>query len=184
MYKFALGMIETVGLAAGIEAADTAVKSANIRLLGYELTRGGGLVTIKIAGDVGAVKAAVEAGSMAAAKVNKVWSKHIIPRPHEEIQCLIESTQTVGLYSGIKEEEKKEKQENKEKESEEEQNKETKKEEEKPKEIEVINLKEIKKEESQEEKEKLEEDVCNLCRDPKCPRKKGEARSLCIHNKK
>lgn len=188
MYKFALGMIETVGLAAGIEAADTAVKSANIKLLGYELTRGGGLVTVKIAGDVGAVKAAVEAGSIAAEKVNKVWSKLVIPRPHDEIQGLIKSMDTVGLCND--ETEKKEKKSEKE----------DKEIEEEHKEVETISIKEVEVSENQQKKEKIEqepsveedlneennkkkEDICNLCGDPKCPRKKGESRSLCIHNK-
>lgn len=85
----ALGLIETVGLAAAIEAADTAVKAANVKLLGYEKTRGNGMITVKITGDVGAVKAAVTAGVMAANRVNEVYSYHVIPRPHAEIGELI-----------------------------------------------------------------------------------------------
>src|SRR5690606_30453955 len=85
----ALGLIETVGLAAAIEAADTAVKAANVKLLGYEKTRGNGMITVKIMGDVGAVKAAVTAGVMAANRVNEVYSYHVIPRPHAEIGELI-----------------------------------------------------------------------------------------------
>ena len=65
-----LGLIETQGLAGGIEAADAAVKSANVELIGYELTRGGGWTTVKIQGDVGAVKAAVDAARIAAGKVS------------------------------------------------------------------------------------------------------------------
>lgn len=87
--KEALGLIETVGLAAAIEAADTAVKAANVKLLGYEKTRGNGMITVKIVGDVGAVKAAVTAGVMAANRVNEVYSYHVIPRPHDEIEALI-----------------------------------------------------------------------------------------------
>lgn len=87
--KEALGLIETVGLAAAIEAADTAVKAANVKLLGYEKTRGNGMITVKIVGDVGAVKAAVTAGVMAANRVNEVYSYHVIPRPHDEIKTLI-----------------------------------------------------------------------------------------------
>ena len=87
--KQALGLIETVGLAAAIEAADTAVKAANVKLLGYEKTRGNGMITVKITGDVGAVKAAVTAGVMAANRVNEVYSYHVIPRPHAEIDELI-----------------------------------------------------------------------------------------------
>lgn len=87
--KQALGLIETVGLAAAIEAADTAVKSANVTLVGYEMTRGNGMITIKLLGDVGAVKAAVTAAVMAANRVNEVYSYHVIPRPHAEIDGLI-----------------------------------------------------------------------------------------------
>ena len=91
MSSKALGLIETVGLAAAIEAADAATKSANVTLLGYENSRGGGLITVKFVGDVGAVRAAVSAGSAAAQRVSKVFSAHIIPRPHEEITALIEA---------------------------------------------------------------------------------------------
>jgi hypothetical protein len=85
----ALGLIETVGLAAAIEAADTAVKAANVKLLGYEKTRGNGMIMVKIVGGVGAVKAAVTAGVMAANRVNEVYSYHVIARPHDEIEALI-----------------------------------------------------------------------------------------------
>ena len=96
MPRLALGLIETVGLAAAVEAADAAVKSANVTLLGYELTKGGGMVMIKLEGDVGAVKAAVEAGSAAAEKVSQVFSKHIIPRPHDEVEKIVFTKETVG----------------------------------------------------------------------------------------
>lgn len=69
MAKQSLGLIETVGLAAAVEAADAAVKSANVNLVGYELTKGGGMVTVKLEGEVGAVNAAIAAASVAAAKV-------------------------------------------------------------------------------------------------------------------
>lgn len=123
MARQALGLIETVGLAAAVEAADAAVKSANVTLLGYELTKGGGMVTVKIEGDVGAVKAAVEAGSAAAEKVNKVFSKHIIPRPHDEVDKVIFTKETVGAAKEeapveVKEEAKEEKVEEAEKEAE------------------------------------------------------------------
>lgn len=96
MVKNALGLIEVVGLAAGIEAADAAIKAANVELLGYELTKGGGMVVIKLCGDVGAVKAAVDAGTAAAGKVNKVISTHVIPRPHHELGALVITKETVG----------------------------------------------------------------------------------------
>lgn len=90
MTSKALGLIETIGLVAAIEAADAAVKAANVTLLGYENTKGGGMITIKIVGDVGAVKAAVAAGAAAAFKVGQVKSCHIIPRPHQEIEALLQ----------------------------------------------------------------------------------------------
>lgn len=95
MEKMALGLIETVGLVAALEAADAAVKSANVVLAGYELTKGGGLVTIKLEGDVGAVNAAVQAGCAAAEKLNRVYSRKVIPRPHDEIRPMIRSNETV-----------------------------------------------------------------------------------------
>ncbi|MCI8483077.1 MAG: BMC domain-containing protein [Lachnospiraceae bacterium] len=94
--KKSLGLIETQGLAAGIEAADAAVKSANVELIGYELTRGGGWTTIKVQGDVGAVKAAVDAARMAAAKVNQVVSTRVIPRPSAGLDMLVHNPDTVG----------------------------------------------------------------------------------------
>lgn len=77
----ALGLIEAVGLPAAVAAADAAVKAANVKLLGYELTKGGGLVIIKLEGDVGAIKAAVDAGAAEAKRVHGVWAVHVIPRP-------------------------------------------------------------------------------------------------------
>jgi microcompartment protein CcmL/EutN len=93
----ALGFIEAIGLTAAIEAADSAVKSANVRLLGYELARGDGMTTVKIEGDVGAVKAAVKAAEAAAAKVGRVVSTHVIPRPAEGTRQIVLSRETVGL---------------------------------------------------------------------------------------
>jgi len=85
----ALGLIETIGLIPAIEAADAAVKAANVVLLGYENAKGGGKITIKVAGDVGAVQAAVSAGAAAAGRIGKVYSCLVIPRPHDEIAALI-----------------------------------------------------------------------------------------------
>ena len=96
MQKKSLGLIETQGLAAGIEAADAAVKSANVELVGYELTKGGGWTTIKILGDVGAVKAAVDAARIAAGKVSRVVSTQVIARPSMGLTGLIHNTDTVG----------------------------------------------------------------------------------------
>ncbi|MCI0349052.1 MAG: BMC domain-containing protein, partial [Acidobacteriales bacterium] len=80
----ALGMIECRGLVAMIEAADTMVKAANVRLVGYEKIDAGLVIAI-VRGEVGAVKAAVEAGAAAASKVGEVVSTHVIPRPHAEV---------------------------------------------------------------------------------------------------
>ena len=88
MQKEALGMIETKGLVGAIEAADAMVKSANVVLIGYEKI-GSGLVTVMVRGDVGAVKAAVDAGSCAAEKVGEVVSQHVIPRPHTDVEKIL-----------------------------------------------------------------------------------------------
>ncbi|MEI8216217.1 MAG: propanediol utilization microcompartment protein PduA [Eubacteriales bacterium] len=84
----ALGMIETKGLVAAIEAADTMVKAANVTIIGYEKI-GSGLVTVMVRGDVGAIKAATDAGAAAANKVGEVISVHVIPRPHSDVEKLI-----------------------------------------------------------------------------------------------
>ena len=84
----ALGMVETRGLVGAIEAADAMVKSANVTLIGYEKI-GSGLVTVMVRGDVGAVKAAVDAGSCAAEKVGEVVSQHVIPRPHTDVEKIL-----------------------------------------------------------------------------------------------
>ncbi|EGW35907.1 BMC domain-containing protein [Desulfosporosinus sp. OT] len=85
----ALGLIETVGLVAALEAADAALKAANIEFMGYELTNGGGMVLVRFSGNVGAIKMAVEAGSLAAGKVSKVVATHVIPRPHQQLSCVL-----------------------------------------------------------------------------------------------
>ena len=85
----ALGFVETVGLNAGTEAADAMVKAANVRIVSKQQP-GGGLITIIVQGDVGAVKAAVDAGRAAAERVGKVHSAHIIARPHEDIAGILE----------------------------------------------------------------------------------------------
>lgn len=85
----ALGFIETVGLNAATEAADAMVKAANVRIVSKQQP-GGGLIAIIIEGDVGAVKAAVDAGCATAERVGKVHSAHIIPRPHEDIAGILE----------------------------------------------------------------------------------------------
>lgn len=83
-----LGMIETKGLVGAIEAADAMVKSANVQLVGKEQV-GGGLVTVMVRGDVGAVKAATDAGAAAAEKVGELISVHVIARPHTEVDAIL-----------------------------------------------------------------------------------------------
>lgn len=179
----ALGLIETLGLTGAIEAADAAVKAANVKLLGYELTRGSGLVVVKILGDVGAVKAAVNAGKVAAGKVGKVWATHVIARPHKETESMVQqesinssqakeqpvecSMVAVEEQGGIDN-------------------------------IQEVTVTAVAAEIPQEEKEtqvkppekwlredtassKNAEETCNLCGDPECSRKKGEPRTKCIH---
>ena len=90
MTNEALGMIETKGLVGSIEAADAMVKSANVVLTGYEKI-GSGLVTVFVRGDVGAVKAAVDAGAAAADKVGQGVSVHVIPRPHQDVESMLPS---------------------------------------------------------------------------------------------
>lgn len=88
MMKEALGMIETRGLVANIEAADAMVKAANVNLVG-NVKIGSGLVTTMVRGDVGAVKAATDAGAAAAQKVGEVVSVHVIPRPHSDVEKIL-----------------------------------------------------------------------------------------------
>ncbi|WP_338570185.1 BMC domain-containing protein [Arachnia propionica] len=93
----ALGSIEVVGLVAGVEAADVACKTADVTLIGYELAKGGGYVSIKVEGQVAAVQAAMDAAEVAASKLTRVVSKIVIPRPHPELEPLVFSAATVGL---------------------------------------------------------------------------------------
>lgn len=84
----ALGMIETKGLVGAIEAADAMSKAANVALIGYEKI-GSGLVTVMVRGDVGAVKAAVDAGAAAVKRVGELVSVHVIPRPHADTEKIL-----------------------------------------------------------------------------------------------
>ncbi len=89
--KIALGMIETKGLVGAVEAADAMCKSAKVTLLGKEIS-GAGLVTVMVRGEVGAVKAAVEAGSAAAKRVGELVSQHVIPRPAQDLERYLPQT--------------------------------------------------------------------------------------------
>jgi ethanolamine utilization protein EutM len=88
MKKEALGMVETKGLVGAIEAADAMVKAANVTLIGKEKI-GSGLVTVMVRGDVGAVKAAVDAGAAAAKRVGELFSIHVIPSPHDDVENIL-----------------------------------------------------------------------------------------------
>lgn len=88
MAQLALGMIETRGLTAAIEAADAMIKSAEVTLAGTEKI-GSGLVTVMVRGDVGAVKAAVDAGSAMASRLGELVATHVIPRPHSDVEKIL-----------------------------------------------------------------------------------------------
>ncbi len=90
MASEALGMVETKGLIGSIEAADAMVKAANVTLVGKENV-GGGLVAVMVRGDVGAVKAATDAGAAAAERVGELISVHVIPRPHGDVELILPS---------------------------------------------------------------------------------------------
>jgi len=93
----ALGLIETRGLVAAIEAADAMVKAATVALVGTEYV-GGGLVTVIVRGDVGAVKAATDAGAASASRLGELVSVHVIPRPHGDVEAILPT----GASSGSK----------------------------------------------------------------------------------
>lgn len=103
MLQKSLGLIEVQGLTAAIEAADAALKSANVELAGYEMAKGGGWTTIKVLGDVGAVQAAVSAAQSSAAKVGKVISVKVIPRPSAGIELMVFNKDTVGTAAKVEE---------------------------------------------------------------------------------
>lgn len=164
--KNALGLIETVGMAAAIEAADAAVKSANVSLIGVELTKGDGMVTVKIEGDVGAVKAAIDAASQAALRVNKVFATKVIARPAEGLDDLVYSKETKGVVKA---------------------------EVEAPAEPEPTSEPEVAAEPEPTPEPAVEVEptpspdasrpgVCNYCDDPACPRRKGDPRDWCLHH--
>lgn len=156
MVKNSLGLIEIVGLAAALEAADAAMKAANVELIGYELTKGGGLVLIKLRGDVGAVKAAVEAGRIAGSKVNKVWSTQVIPRPHQQLAYILAQEEIIGVK-------------------------------EQPTTL-MVNDRQVIGNENEPiviaQQEKKPADICNLCGDPACHRRKGDPKITCMYHGK
>lgn len=203
MENLSLGIIETVGLAAAVEAADVCLKSANVVLVGYELTKGDGMVLIKIQGNVGSVNAAINAAKMAAGNVNKVVGAHIIPRPGFQIDLLVRTAETVGMEKQIeKNDEVKDKSEEILQETLQETVDIVLEEDELCVHSEVCNTMEEELEDIKEDAEDIQdiEDIkedaetgylkkssseytCNICRDPLCTRKKGDLRNQCIHYK-
>lgn len=99
----ALGMVETRGLVGAVEAADAMVKAANVTLIGSEYV-GGGFVTVMVRGDVGAVKAATDAGAAAAKRIGELVSVHVIPRPHDNVEMILpqSSRGSIGGRGGAK----------------------------------------------------------------------------------
>lgn len=210
LLKKSLGLIETIGMAAAVEAADAAVKSANVKLIGIELSRGFGMVTVKIAGDVGAVKAAVSSGKAAAERVNRVVSVKVIARPSKALDMLVFSPDTVG-EDFPKTKEKKMSTDQKKSESKpeiapeskpepmeqpesikepeltiqpevvEQQKKETKPKKPKKEKLDLAAAMKAEAEDLQEEEAPNAEATCNLCQDPACPRRKGEPHKNCNH---
>lgn len=96
MLKMSLGNIEVYGLAAALEAADVATKSANVKLIGYEATDGLGMVAVKIEGDVSAVQSAISAAKAAAERISKVFATSVIPRPSSQLETVVDTDVTVG----------------------------------------------------------------------------------------
>jgi ethanolamine utilization protein EutM len=101
MSQEALGMVETRGFVGSVEAADAMVKAANVILIGKEYI-GAGYVTVFVRGDVGAVKAATDAGAAAARRVGELVSVHVIPRPHQEVEKILPGAQLQQKTSGKK----------------------------------------------------------------------------------
>ena len=165
----AIAIVELNGLPTAIAFADTAVKAANIKLIGYELSKGEGLVTVKFNGNVGAIKAAVDAGSAVATKLGGVYGKLIIPRPSKSLEKMIRNKETVGYQEFVCSE---------------------------LTDCDLVNSAQISNgvleidgeiliDEKDypiniDEKPLGREVTCNLCHNPECTRKKGEPRSSCI----
>lgn len=162
----ALGLIEVIGLLAAVEAADTGLKSANVSLVGIENATGA-YFTVKLCGDVGAVQAAVAASRASAEKVGTVVSAHVIPRMAAGLKGWLmkkesaEAEETPHVECGEKPAEDKEKTAGTENE-------------ENPEETEIMT-------DSETENVNKPAYTCNLCKDPKCPRQKGQMEKLCIH---
>lgn len=165
----ALGLIEAVGMAAAIEAADAALKSANVTLIGIELTKGDGMVVVKLEGDVGAIQAAVESAKHAASLVNRVYATKVIPRPAEGIEKIVFSKETKGWKAA------------KAAEAAAEPVVETPAAQTPVPELIAEAAASQPEPEPEAQPDPSREGVCNYCQDPACPRRKGDPRDWCIH---
>ncbi len=192
--KQALGIIETKGLVYTIACSDAALKAANIELLGYEASKGGACFVVKFLGNVGAVRAALDAASALAVKNERCIVSYAIPRPSESCWEMI-TKENDGSPSAATAEEKSESDQEAEPEIKEEEqptgenpvpesDEETEPEIEEEEQPAGENPVPESDEETEPEKKAEPEDrpgICNLCNDPKCPRRKNEPHMLCIH---
>ena len=172
----AIGLIETIGLAAAIDAADAAVKSANVELIGTEYTKGDGMVVIKIEGDVGAVNAGVEAARQSASKIGRVFSYKVIPRPSSDLELFFPKEEVMEVEDAKEDED-----ESEDLPSGQASDETTEREEVSTTEAAL----EAKHGDSIEMTLTVEADesvvTCNLCNDPKCSRTKGDLHMMCLH---
>ena len=183
MSRTAIGLVETRGLLAAYKAVDVAVKSANVELIGYEISRGG-MIIIKISGDIGAVKSSIDAAKTAAAKLGKVYSAHVIARPAKDIhEKLIYTDDTVGYQkdevdseTAVEEIDEEISEVEATEEDEEEIQAEDASSDEEAETAEIEAEEQLDTSEAEED-----EELCNICEDPNCPRTKGDLRTDCIH---
>lgn len=186
----AVAIVECKGLPTAIAFLDAALKSANVELLGLELAKGEGMVDVKLAGNVGAVKAATEAGIALANTIGGVLGQKIIPRPHENIECLLKNDYTMH---SLKNQEKKSGNNDKSQSIKKSENKEVKEDESLSQEKSARKKEISEKDEISDQKgldnqktlEEIKKDyTCNLCKDPECPRIKGRPHPECLHYNK
>ena len=188
MSRYSLGLIEVVGLTAAIEAADACLKSANVKLLGVENATGA-MLTVKVYGDVGAVRAAVDAGRTRAAQIGRVVSAHVIARPADDTRIFVESSEKSRAEAAKAPEQvcgSEVLPDETEAESSEQEQAEVLTEnahQELSPEQESLN-EESEPENVPESPESESGATCNVCGDPACPREKGQPVKLCIHHKK
>lgn len=192
----AYGFIETVGLAAAIEASDIALKSADVELIGLELTRGYGYTTVKLEGSVSSINASINSAKGSEKLIGKIVSTDIIPRPSKDLDLIVLSGDNLkldkigdnGVTKKVKEDIEEKIEVNEDKEASIEEDTEEKIEVNVDEEASIegdteekIAVNEDKEASIEEDTEEKVEYTCNLCEDPKCERHKGEPRKTCIH---